>query len=148
MIRLQRDPVRIEPLLEAVRSDADGAVALFLGCVRDHNAGERVLYLEYEAYEPMAERELRRIAEGAEAQEGVSAVAVTHRLGRLEIGEVAVAVAVSAPHRAHAFEVCRAVMDEIKRTVPIWKREHTERGAVWIEGCDRAPAEARSDEPG
>jgi len=138
--RLQADPIDVGELLAEVRTDADGAVSVFVGTVRDENAGARVRFLEYEAYEPMAEREMDRIAAEATARFGVGRVAVVHRTGRLEIGEASVAVAVAAPHRAEAIEACRHVIDEIKRTVPIWKREHVEGGTVWIEGPDRTPA--------
>ena len=135
MVRLQRERIGIDDVLQLARSDGDGAVALFAGTVRDHNAGRRVLYLEYDAYPTMALRELERIADATVAGGNVSRVVIVHRLGRLEIGETSIAVAVAAPHRAEALEACRHVIDAVKRTVPIWKREHTEGGAVWIEGA-------------
>ena len=134
VVRLQREPIDIDDVLRRARADGDGAVALFAGTVRDHHAGRRVLYLEYEAYPTMALRELERIAEATVAARSVSRVVIVHRLGRLEIGETSIAVAVAAPHRAEALEACRHVIDAVKLTVPIWKREHTEGGAVWIEG--------------
>jgi molybdopterin synthase catalytic subunit len=134
VVRLQHDPIDVAAMTAAVRGDGDGAVALFLGTVRNLNAGRSVLFLEYEAYAAMAEREMARIAEEARARFGVSAVDVVHRIGRLEIGEVSVAVAVASPHRADALEACRFVIDTLKATVPIWKREHFEGGEVWIEG--------------
>jgi len=137
VIRIQPGPIDVAALLAAVGSDADGAVASFVGIVRNENAGHRVLFLEYEAYAGMAEREMEAIATEARDRFGVSRVAVVHRVGRLEVGEASVAIAVAAPHRAAALEACRFVIDTLKRTVPIWKREHVEGGAVWIEGGGR-----------
>lgn len=138
MIRLLAEPIRVEELARQVRGDGDGAVALFLGTVRDANRGRRVLRLEYQAYPEMAEREMARLRQQALERFEVSEVAVVHRTGTLEIGEVSVAVAVASPHRAAAFEACRWVVDTLKRTVPIWKKEHFEGGAVWIEGATQA----------
>jgi len=134
MARLQAEPIRIDELVQEARRDADGAVALFLGTVRDHDRGRRVVRLEYFAYAGMAEREMARIEREATARFGVSRIAVVHRIGELEIGEVSVAVAVASPHRAQAMEACRFVIDTLKEKVPIWKREHFEGGSVWIEG--------------
>lgn len=141
MVRLQRDEIRVAEVLEAVGSGRDGAVALFLGTVRDHNRGRRVLHLEYEAYPGMAESEMTKLAREAERRFDVSEVALVHRTGRLEIGQVSVAVAVAAPHRAAAFDACRFVIDELKRTVPIWKREAFAGGEVWIEGTGETRVE-------
>jgi molybdopterin synthase catalytic subunit len=134
MIRLQNDPIDVAALTADVRGDGDGAVSLFLGTVRNVNAGRRVLFLEYEAYGPMAELEMQRIAGEARARYGVSRVGIVHRVGRLDIGEASVVIAVAAPHRAAAIDACRFVIDTLKQTVPIWKREHFEGGEVWIEG--------------
>lgn len=134
MVRLQNGPIDVTALTAEVRGDGDGAVSLFLGTVRNVNAGRRVLFLEYEAYAPMAEREMERIAEEARARFGLSRVAIVHRVGRLDIGEASVAIAVAAPHRAAALDACRFVIDTLKRSVPIWKREHFDGGEVWIEG--------------
>lgn len=135
MVRMQAGPIRVEELLEHVRSDGDGGIALFLGVVRNENAGRKVLYLEYEAYAPMAEAELAKIEQECIARFGISKIAIVHRTGRLEIGEASVAVAVASPHRAQALDACRHAIDTLKRTVPIWKKEHFEGGAVWIEGA-------------
>ena len=134
MVRLQSAPIDVPALIADTRGDGDGAVSLFLGTVRNVNAGRRVLFLEYEAYAGMAEREIERIAAEATAKFGVTRVAMIHRVGRVDIGEASVAIAVSAPHRAAAMDACRFVIDTLKATVPIWKREHFEDGAVWIEG--------------
>lgn len=135
MIRLQAEPIDVGALVAEARGDGDGAVSLFLGTVRNVNAGRRVLFLEYEAYAVMAEREMARIAAEAAARFGVGGVAIVHRTGRVDIGEPSVAIAVAAPHRAAAMDACRFVIDTLKATVPIWKREHFVGGAVWIEGA-------------
>ena len=134
MIRLQDDPIRPEELLAAVRGDADGAVMLFIGTVRDRSRERQVIRLHYDAYPEMAGKELGHLRARALESYDISDVAIVHRLGRLEIGEVSVAVAVSAPHRAAAFEACRWIMDTLKRTVPIWKKEIFEGGEAWVEG--------------
>ena len=135
MVRLQTEPIRAEELVAEVRGDADGAVALFLGTVRNHNCGRRVLYLEYSAYPEMAVSEMRRIETQARERFGVDRLALVHRTGRLEIGEASVGVAVAAAHRAEAFDACRFVIDTLKSMVPIWKKEVFEGGEVWIEGA-------------
>lgn len=137
MIELVRQAIDVTGLLAAV--PADGAVCLFLGVVRNEHGGRRVLRLEYEAFEEMALSLLREIAEEATRRFPVSRVRVVHRLGRLEVGEASVAVAVSAPHRGEAFEACRFVVDALKATVPIWKREFYEDGAAWLEGPGTSP---------
>ena len=134
MARLQEGRIDVDALATSVRTDADGAVATFVGTVRDHNAGRRVRYLEYHAYPEMAESEMRAIESEARERFGVGRVEVVHRVGRIEIGEASVAVAVASPHRAEAFDACRFVIDTLKRRVPIWKKEHFEGGAAWIEG--------------
>jgi molybdopterin synthase catalytic subunit len=141
MIRLQTDAIRAEDLLDAVRGDGDGAEAVFLGVVRDHNRGRRVLHLEYHAYPAMAEQEMTQLRERALESFEVSDVAIVHRTGRLEIGETAVAIAVSAPHRAPALEACRWIIDTLKQSVPIWKKEFFEGGEVWVEGETDRPAD-------
>ena len=133
MVRLQDEPIRAEELIREVRGDGDGAVALFLGTVRNRNAGRRVLHLEYHAYPGMAEREMERIELDASRRYGASRLAIVHRTGRLEVGEVSVAVAVASPHRAEAMEACRFAIDTLKKTVPIWKKEFAESGAYWVE---------------
>jgi molybdopterin synthase catalytic subunit len=118
-----------------VGTDAgDGACCLFLGVVRNENGGRPVLHLEYEAFEEMALPLLEQIARDAVARFGVSDVRLVHRLGRLEIGEASVAVAVASPHRGEAFSACRWAIDTLKASVPIWKKEFYADGAVWLEG--------------
>ena len=137
MVRLQTGPIRSEELIDGVRGDGDGAVALFLGTVRNHNAGRRVLRLEYQAYPEMAESEMRKLEAEALERFGVRAVALVHRTGTLEIGEASVGVAVASAHRAEALNACRFLIDALKRTVPIWKKELFEGGEAWIEGPSR-----------
>jgi len=122
-------------LLGPIRRDADGGIALFVGVVRDHNEGKAVTSLEYEAYLPMAEKEMGRIAEAVSRAHPEAILAMRHRIGRLQIGDVAVAVVAAAPHREEAFAACREGIEAIKARVPIWKREHGPDGAVWVEGC-------------
>jgi molybdopterin synthase catalytic subunit len=132
MVRLTRAPIDLAALLAA--SPADGAVCLFVGVVRHENGGRRVRHLEYEAYEDMALPLMEQIAADAARRFSVSEVRMVHRLGRLEIGEPSVAVAVVSPHRAEAFAACRFAIDTLKASVPIWKKEFYEDGAVWLEG--------------
>ena len=126
------DPAR---LLDAVRRDGDGGLALFVGVVRNHNDGRQVDRLEYEAYGPMAEREMARIAEELARVHPQAQVLFRHRVGSLVVGDVAVAVAASAAHRSEAFSACRAGIEAIKARVPIWKREFGPSGSVWVEPC-------------
>jgi len=133
-VRVQADPLDLAALLALVQAPSLGGVAVFLGTVRDHHAGRAVVRLEYEAYPEMAEAEMRKIAEEAKGRFGVARIAVAHRTGRLEIGETSVAVVVGSAHRREALEACRFVIDTLKRTAPIWKRELYEDGAAWIEG--------------
>lgn len=133
-------PIVIEAVSRRVESDGSGAIVTFAGNVRNTNLDQRVLFLEYETYAPLAEKQMREIAGEAERRWPV-AVAVAHRLGRLEIGECSVCVAVGAAHRAEAFEACRWVMDTLKATVPIWKKEFFVGGAHWIEGPSAVPSD-------
>ncbi len=133
-VRLVEDEIVAGELLAEIATEEAGALALFLGTVRVTNAGRRVLFLEYHAYPAMATAEMARIEAQAAGRFAVSRIAVVHRTGRLEIGEVSVGVAVAAAHRADAMDACRFVIDELKQRVPIWKKEHFEGGAVWIEG--------------
>lgn len=134
MVRLQPEPIGADELVAAARGDGDGAVSLFLGTVRDHNAGRSVRYLEYHAYPEMALKQMQAVEEEALGRFDVSRVVLVHRTGRLQIGEVSVAIAVAAAHRAQAMECARWIIDTVKQRVPIWKREFFEGGDVWVEG--------------
>ncbi|HXE81432.1 MAG TPA: molybdenum cofactor biosynthesis protein MoaE [Vicinamibacterales bacterium] len=116
-----------------------GAIATFTGLVRGENVGRRVLFLEYEAYEPLAIRSFELIAEEARSRWPSARLAIHHRTGRLEVGEVSVVIAVASPHRGAAFEVCRYAIERVKQIAPIWKHEHFEGGDVWIEGATARP---------
>ena len=138
LISLVQDRIDSDALVRHVRTGDDGAIVTFDGCVRNQSHGRRALYLEYEGYEPMAVAKMGEIAKEAHTKFPIDRIAIAHRLGRLEIGETSVFIAVSAPHRAAAFDACRFVIDTLKRSVPIWKKEYFEDGAVWAEG-ERPP---------
>ena len=121
-------------MVHHVRAGQDGAIVTFDGFVRNESHGRRTLYLEYEAYEPMALAKMRNIGIQVHQKFSIHRIAIAHRLGRLEIGETSVFIAVSAPHRASAFDACRFAIDNLKRTVPIWKKEYFDDGAVWADG--------------
>src|SRR5947209_543924 len=132
--QLVREPVDIAALACQVRAPQDGAVVTFDGFVRNQSHNRATLYLDYEAYETMALAKMREIGAQLHEKYRIHRVAMVHRLGRLEIGETSVFIAVSAPHRAAAFDACRFAIDTLKRTVPIWKKEYFEDGAVWADG--------------
>ena len=123
------DPGRV---VELVQHPGAGAIVTFVGTTRDHTGDRRVLRLEYEAYRPMADEQLRRVADEMRDQWELTGVAIHHRLGRLEIGEASLVVAVSSAHRQAAFEACHFSIDRIKQIVPIWKKEFFEGGEVWV----------------
>ena len=126
-----------EAVRRLVADDASGACVVFEGWVRNHNEGRRVRCLEYEAYERLGVKEGERILREAEQRFGIDTVYCVHRLGRLEIGDIAVIVGVSTPHRGEAFEACRYIIDEVKHRVPIWKKEYYENGdSGWV-NCER-----------
>jgi molybdopterin synthase catalytic subunit len=127
-------PIDVAAVCRHVRSAADGATVTFDGFVRNESHGRPTLYLEYEAYESMALAKMQEIGAEIRRKYAIHRVAMVHRLGRLEIGETSVFIAVSAPHRAAAFEACRYAIDTLKRTVPIWKKEYFEDGSIWAEG--------------
>jgi molybdopterin converting factor subunit 1 len=122
------------PVIDAVLHPGSGAVVVFLGTVRDEDQGRKVRYLEYDAYRSMAEKEMQRIGEELLARWPAARIAMRHRFGRLEVSETALVIAVSAPHRADAFEACRYAIDRIKEIVPIWKKEVWDDGEAWLEG--------------
>jgi molybdopterin synthase catalytic subunit len=134
LILLVQKAIDADALVQYVRTPSDGAIVTFDGCVRNQSHGRRTLYLDYEAYESMALAKMGEIAAEAHAKFSIDRVAIAHRLGRLEIGETSVFIAVSAPHRAAAFDACRFAIDTLKRSVPIWKKEYFEDGAVWADG--------------
>jgi molybdopterin synthase catalytic subunit len=133
-IELTRAVISSATIASEVRADEDGAVATFDGCVRNHSHGRSTLYLEYEAYEDMAIAKMQEIAAHLHASYAIHRVAIVHRLGRLEIGETSVFIAISSAHRTSALDACRFAIDTLKKTVPIWKKEFFADGAVWADG--------------
>ena len=134
VIELVRERIQTGEISARLKAPEDGAIVVFEGIVRNESQGRRTLYLEYEAYEAMALRQMGVIAAAMRSQFGADSVALVHRLGRLEIGETSVLIAVTSAHRRAAFEACRYGIDTLKRTVPIWKKEYFEDGAVWAQG--------------
>lgn len=139
IIRVTSEPLDPAALAAAVRTDASGAIASFVGVVRDHHEGRRVHHLVYEAYPPMAEKELTRIAGEMRQRWEISRVAMAHRTGRLEIGEASVVIVVSAPHRRQALEACAFGIERIKQSVPIWKKEYGDDASEWVIGDPSRP---------
>lgn len=129
-----REPIDTQRTLTALKRGEDGAALVFEGVVRNQTRGRKTRYLDYEAYEEMALKEMEALAAQALKQFQIRDVALVHRLGKLEIGETSVLIAVASAHRAAAFEACRWLIDTLKRTVPIWKKEYFEDGAVWADG--------------
>jgi MoaE-MoaD fusion protein len=129
-----REPINTSAVLAKIKQPADGAAVIFEGIARDNTRGRRTLYLDYEAYEGMAVKQIEELAQQALAQFSIRDVAIVHRLDRLEIGEISVLIVVASAHRAAAFDACRWLIDTLKRTVPIWKKEYFEDGAVWAAG--------------
>ncbi len=132
MFEVTEKPIDLNAVVEAARRDEDGAVVTFVGVVRNENRGKAVLYLEYEAYPQMAEAKMREIGDEIAGRWGLHHVAMVHRVGRIEIGEASIVIAVGAAHRAVAFEACQYAIDRIKETVPVWKKEVYADGEVWL----------------
>jgi molybdopterin synthase catalytic subunit len=134
MFQLVHEPIDIDRMRQALVGPEDGAVAIFEGVVRNNARGRQVRHLEYDAYEAMAMKKLEEIGARARREFGIRNIGIIHRLGRLQLTECSVAIIVTSAHRDAAFAACRFAIDEIKKTVPIWKKEVYEDGAVWIEG--------------
>lgn len=134
IIALIREPIDAQKLVAAARRGEDGAVVVFDGTVRNHSRERKTLFLDYEAYEEMAARQMNELAHEARSRFGVRQVTMVHRLGRLQVGETSVLIVVASEHRAQAFEACRWLIDTLKKTVPIWKKETFQDGAVWADG--------------
>ena len=132
MITITNEALCPEAITESVKEDGNGAVVTFLGSTRDSTAERKVLYLEYEAYRPMADNQLARVADEIQEKWGIASVSIAHRLGRLEIGDISLVVAIASPHRREAFEASAYAIDRIKQIVPIWKKEFFEGGEVWV----------------
>lgn len=125
-------PISTDALIADVLRDSDGAVVLFSGVVRDHHEGKRVESIFYDAYRPMAEKEIEKIVTGIRSEFPDVRIALLHRLGQLGVGDASIVIACASPHRAEAFAACRAAIDRIKETVPIWKRERGPDGEEWV----------------
>lgn len=134
LYRITSEKISTSEFANSLHSPSDGALVTFEGVVRDHSDKRRTLYLEYEAYEPMAFRKMQEIGADARQKFDIHSVGIIHRTGRLEIGDTSVAIVVTAAHRRPAFEACQYLIDRLKRVVPIWKKEYFEDGAVWVEG--------------
>jgi len=133
-VALTRDVIDSAALLAAAKQGSDGAVTVFDGIVRNHSRGRQTLHLDYEAYEEMALKQMAALCDQARKKFGVRHATIVHRLGRLHIGETSVLIVVASAHRAQAFDACRFLIDTLKKTVPIWKKETFVDGAVWADG--------------
>ena len=147
-IRLTRDDIEAEALVAAAKHGEDGAVIVFDGIVRNNSRGRQTLYLDYEAYEEMATKQMKELAREAITRFEVRNVAIIHRLGRLQVGETSVLIIVSSAHRRQAYEASRWLIDTLKKTVPIWKKETFVDGAVWADGEPFPPGYAVEDANG
>jgi molybdopterin synthase catalytic subunit len=140
VVALTREPINRDALVAKLKQPGDGAVVVFDGIVRDNTRGRKTLYLDYEAYAEMALAQMQKLGREARKRFAIDRVGVVHRLGRLEIGESSIVIVVTSAHRAAAFDACRWLIDTLKRTVPVWKKEHFADGAVWTDG-EPFPAE-------
>ena len=131
-IKVESTPLSEQACMDYVADDAAGGTTIFIGTVRNQTKGKRVQRLEFEAYIPMAEKEMRKIAEAVEEKWNALKIAIHHRVGILQVGEIPVIIAVSTPHRKAAFEACEYAIDTLKETVPIWKKEIFEDGEEWV----------------
>jgi MoaE-MoaD fusion protein len=143
-IALTCEPINRDALIASLLQPGDGGIVIFDGVVRDNSRGRRTLYLDYEAYDEMAIDQMHKLARDAARRFAIDRVGIVHRLGRLQIGESSVVVVVTSAHRAAAFDACRWLIDTLKRTVPVWKKEHFADGAVWTEG-EPFPPELKPD---
>ena len=134
VIQITREPLDRNALIATVSSPDCGGIVVFEGVVRNNARGKQVRYLEYEVYEEMARTQIQTIVQEAQKRWGIEHIAIEHRSGRLEIGEASVLIVVASPHRAEAFDACRYILDTLKTTVTIWKKEVTTTGEEWVEG--------------
>jgi molybdopterin synthase catalytic subunit len=132
MIKITYDPLDPEQITSQVRQDTNGAVVTFLGTTRIFSEGKRVVKLEYEAYEEMALKKLEEIRQEMQAKFGIADIAIAHRIGPVDIGQISLVVAVASPHRKEAFLACHKIVDRVKEVVPIWKKEVFEDGSRWV----------------
>ena len=134
MVKIVKEPIDIPSVLSYVTDPEAGGIDLFIGTTRNNAQGKDVLYLEYEAYPEMALPMMERLAAEISAKWSLKKIAMIHRIGRVDIGEASVLIAVSAPHRKEAFEACRYAIDTLKKTIPIWKKEYFKDGSKWVDG--------------
>lgn len=134
MFRLVRDPIDIQSVVATLQKPEDGAVVVFDGVVRNNARGKTVKFLEYDSYEAMALKKIEEIGSRAKSEYDIREIVIVHRLGRMDVGECSIVIAVASAHRGAAFDACRFAIDTIKQIVPIWKKEFYEDGEVWIEG--------------
>lgn len=132
MIGLQKEKINVEEVISSVQSPDAGAIDVFIGTVRNQTKNKKVVHLEFEAYESMAVSEITKIVERAQSKWPILNISVVHAIGKLQIGDIPVVIAVSTPHRKASFEACEFVIDELKKTVPIWKKEFFEDGDQWV----------------
>ena len=137
-------PLHVTAVSSSLAESGDGAVTVFVGLVRDHNAAREVLWLDYEAYPALALKAFEQIAAEAAAVWKDARLAISHRIGRIEIGEASVVIGAASPHRAEAFAACRYAIERVKQIAPIWKHEHFVGGESWIEGATADPADERA----
>jgi len=134
MIRISEKEINPDELIKVVANSETGAVVTFTGIVRGRNNGKKVLHLKYEAHKQMAEKLLKQLKKRIKKQYSVSGIAIQLRIGTIKAGEISVLIAVSAPHRKEAFEACHHIIDSIKHTLPVWKKEYYEDGSQWVNG--------------
>ena len=134
MVAISERPINVERIIREISTPESGGVDVFVGTVRDHSEGKRVHKLEYTAYVPMAEKLMAQIEGEIQEKWPVHRVVIEHRIGTLQVGDVAVVTAISSAHRDAAFEACRYAIDRVKSIVPIWKKEYSEDGEIWVEG--------------
>ena len=132
MVRIVREKIDIPAVIESINVPAAGGIDVFIGVTRNHSRGKKVLALEYEAYEPMALKTMSGIVDEVKGRWDIDKISIVHRIGRVEIGEASVVIAVSASHRKEAFVACRYAIDTLKKIVPIWKKEYFEDGEIWV----------------
>ena len=140
LFKILKNPIEPDALHREVLQDANGAIATFVGVVRNHSGDKRTDHLIYEAYAEMAEKKMQEISDEVKERWGITDLGILHRVGRLEIGEISVLIAVSSPHRAESFAACQYAIDRLKQVVPIWKKEVGEDGESWVEGPQVAHA--------
>lgn len=145
LYKITDEKIKSDALYDVVLSDSNGAVTSFAGVVRDNTGGRATAYLEYDVYEEMAEKEMRAIGEAVKAKWEVDSVAILHGRGRMEIGDISVLIAVSSPHRKASLEACHFAIDQLKESVPIWKKEVWTDGEAWIEGDPSAVKKGASE---